>query len=147
VSYKKHNMSKTKVYHTWVLMMNRCHNKKDSSYFKYGARGISVCEKWKTFENFLEDMGLPLAHESIDRIDNNGNYSPENCRWATRKEQCRNRRSNRIYTLNGKSKTLKEWSEIYKINYQTLHNRVHTQKWPIMRALTTKPKPGGHYAS
>jgi hypothetical protein len=71
-------------------MMNRCFNPKNHAYENYGKRGITVCDNWKVFENFLADMGQPEPHQSIDRIDNNGNYEPKNCRWATNSQQMRN---------------------------------------------------------
>lgn len=88
-----HNKSKSRTYRIWANMKSRCTNPNFDSYKYYGARGISVCSRWQLFENFLEDMGEPEESLTLDRIDNDGDYCPSNCRWITMKEQCANRRS------------------------------------------------------
>jgi len=106
-----HNATKTPTYKTWVCMKGRCLTKSHIEYPRYGGRGISICERWLSFENFLADMGERPEKCSIERIDNNGNYEPTNCRWATDKEQARNRRNSRLLTIDGVTKTVVEWSE------------------------------------
>lgn len=90
------NNKASKVYNTWSSMINRCFNSENQSYKYYGKRGITVCDDWKIFENFLADMGQPEPHQSIDRINNNGNYEPKNCRWATNSQQMKNTSRTRL---------------------------------------------------
>lgn len=113
-------------YRNWHNMKNRCLNQNIPEYKWYGARGIRVCDRWlNSFENFLADMGTrPSPKHSIDRIDNNGNYCPENCRWATQKQQSRNTRNNRKITINGICKTVAEWAEIVGMKQNSLLYRI-----------------------
>lgn len=117
----------TDEYRVWTAMITRCENKRSVAYSRYGGRGIKICERWRTsFENFLTDMGKrPSRSHSIDRIDNDGNYEPSNCRWATSKEQTANRRSNRLLTVNGETATVTEWAERVGILRRTLFSRIH----------------------
>lgn len=98
-------------YSIWSSMKDRCFVKTHHAYKDYGGRGITVCERWiNSFDDFIEDMGKrPSNRHTLDRIDNNQNYTPENCRWTTMKEQCNNRRNNRILECNGIKKSLAEW--------------------------------------
>lgn len=112
-----------KIYSVWTSMKQRCFNKKNPFFKQYGGRGIKVCERWMVFENFYKDMGNPKPGMSINRINNNGNYEPGNCEWTTRKIQQNNTRRNKLFTLNGISKTLAEWSDYLNIPYGRLDNR------------------------
>ena len=135
---RTHGKSKTKVFAAWNEMLQRCTNPRKKNYTDYGGRGISVCDRWQTFENFLADMGEPLPGASLDRINNNGNYEPSNCRWASRTEQSRNRRNCRMYEIGGISKPLSEWCELHGMNYYAVYSRLE-KGWDIEAALTTPP--------
>lgn len=135
---RTHGQSKHPLYLVWQAMNRRCHLLTDESYHRYGARGISVCQRWRhDFAAFFSDMGdRPTPQHTLDRIDNNGNYEPSNCRWATRAEQSCNRRSNRVFTHNGESKCLAEWARAYGIHRSALYARVITLGWNISDAIT-----------
>ncbi len=116
----------TPEYYAWSDAKGRCYRKTKWNYERYGGRGITMCERWlNSFANFLADMGLrPSPEHSLDRFpNNNGNYEPGNCRWATRKQQVRNRRSNQLVSFNGETHLLIEWSEMLGIPYKTLFAR------------------------
>lgn len=113
-------------YSTWGAMRSRCRNHRSKTFAKYGGRGIQVCERWDTFENFLADMGpKPSRSHSIDRIDNNGNYEPMNCRWATMKQQVRNRRVTVTIEMEGRKVAIAEAAERAGLNKQTVYSRIH----------------------
>lgn len=133
-----HGMAKTKIYVTWANMKARCLNNAHPSYHHYGRRGITVCERWLDFKNFYADMGEIPEGMTLDRIDNNGDYSLENCRWADWHEQANNRRNNKFFEFEGIKLTLKEWSEKLELNHQTLLNRLR-RGWSIERAFKTRP--------
>lgn len=126
----------------WKRMKARCHTPSDGCYYKYGARGITVCQRWRdSFPAFLEDMGpRPGQEYSIERVNNDGPYCPENCKWVTRETQSRNKRSNRWITFDGLTLCLTDWSVKTGINLRTLHARL-SSGWSIERALT---EPSGH---
>ena len=105
----KHNLSFSPEHRVWGDMRQRCNNPKYKNYIGYGGRGIKVCARWDSFENFLEDMGEPEKGQSIDRIDNSGNYEPDNCRWATTAQQSRNKRTNVNITILGDTHCLTDW--------------------------------------
>lgn len=132
-----HGMSRTPEFRVWMSMLDRCQNPQSQPYRHYGGRGIKVCERWQDFENFFADMGnRPSPKYSLDRIDNDGDYRPDNCRWATMKEQNSNRRSNQNITYNGQTHTIREWTLITGITYNTLWGRIFKSHWSIDRALT-----------
>ena len=129
------NNQKSRIYRTWVHMVQRCINPSDKKYTRYGGRGIIVCKRWMKFENFLKDMGEPLTkNHSIDRIDNNGDYCKSNCRWATSKQQSRNTSKNRLITYNGEAKCLAQWSEETGIRRSTIASRL-ASGWPIEKVF------------
>ena len=112
----KHGMEKSIEYTTWAQMLSRCRNPNNKMYHHYGGRGIKVCERWHDFVNFYEDMGNKPKGYSLDRIDNNADYSPENCKWSSTKDQIRNRRVTPKYEWNGKVYSLAELSEMHVKN-------------------------------
>jgi len=127
----------TRAYRTWARIKSRCNNKKNKCYPDYGGRGITYDPRWEKFENFLEDMGEAPKGTSIDRIDNDGNYCKENCRWATSKEQNRNRRNTRYIKLNGVPKPLGEVAESARTKYRIVYQRIVRDGWSLDRALET----------
>jgi hypothetical protein len=134
---RTHGYGGTKIYRAWYGMLRRCHDPNHRSYADYGGRGITVCEHWHKFENFLADVGEPPnAKAEIDRIDNDGPYSPNNWRWATRSQQLNNKRDNRRLTSNGRTQTLSEWATELGLNRNSLWGRIRLG-WSDERALTT----------
>lgn len=137
----KHGMSYSRIYQTWADMKGRCRNQNNKNFKNYGGRGIKVCDEWNnSFEAFYEwAMANGYSDNlTIDRIDVNGNYCPENCRWVSFKIQENNTRRNRFLTYNGKTQTMKQWAEEMGISYITLSARINTLKWTVEKALTTK---------
>jgi hypothetical protein len=116
-------------------MKRRCLEPKHDEYKNYGGRGIKVCERWLSFKNFLADMGVPPEGRTLDRIDNDGDYTPENCRWATTQEQRSNTRANRLLTFRGKTQPLFVWAKETGIQYTVLKARFYNG-WPVERLLT-----------
>jgi hypothetical protein len=139
---KKHGLSKTYFFDAWRNMISRCADETNKSYPGYGGRGITVCDRWKnSLDSFIEDMGeRPSPDHSIDRIDNNGNYEPGNCRWATATEQSRNVRRNRYLEFRGESRCIGEWAEIYGLCRTVIRNRL-VYGWSVEEALTTPVRP------
>jgi hypothetical protein len=126
-----HGLHLHPLYGTWKQMLQRCQNPNDKAYPDYGGRGIAVCESWQKFENFYADM--QPAYEkglTLDRKDNDQGYNPENCKWATRTEQNRNKRSNVNVTLRGKTQCLTAWCQELNLNCNTVYTRIHRSKTP-----------------
>ena len=128
----------TPEYNAWSSMKKRCLNPSHASYKHYGGRGITVCERWMIFDNFLSDMGERKKGLSLDRIDNSRGYSPENCRWVDAKTQCNNKRTTTILTLRGKSMTISQWSAETGIKDCTISERIR-RGWSVEKTLTTPP--------
>lgn len=135
--FVRHGKTGTKIYKVWGAMLDRCYSPKSDSYKTHGARGIRVCQRWHAFANFYEDMGDQPSGMSIDRIDNDGDYCKENCRWADKKTQARNTRFNRIIEYNGIRLTQAEWSERLGLADWTIYNRLRLG-WSVKDALETK---------
>lgn len=133
---RTHGMSDTRLYGRWHTMIQRCTKPYASEYKHYGARGITVCQRWQSFEHFFTDMGVPPPGTSLERRDNNGPYAPENCYWATTREQSLNRSDNHHLTYNNTTLTVTEWAEKLYIPIRTLQRRI-ILGWDDVRALTT----------
>jgi len=137
-----HGLAGTRTYRIWAMMIQRCTNPTMvNSWSNYGGRGIKVCERWlHSFENFLKDMGHPPSSKhSIERINNNGDYEPENCCWATRKEQSNNKRSSVFITYQGKTQTVSQWAEELGVNHGMIRHRLKAGV-PTEQALSLPPK-------
>lgn len=131
-------MSGTPEHRVWKHIMGRCYTPTDLKYPIYGGRGIAVDLRWHKFENFFADMGpRPSPANSIERVDNNGPYSPQNCIWADRETQARNTRKVLKYSYRGQTRSLPEWAEITGISRNNLYHRLVALTWDIDRALTT----------
>lgn len=133
---------KERLYRIWAYMKQRCYRENDINYTNYGGRGIGVCDEWRNDYTAFRDWALNNGYDdslSIDRIDVNGDYEPNNCRWATAKEQARNRRSNRYITYNGETMLLVEWAERFGLPPKILTTRLYLG-WSMEKALTTPVK-------
>lgn len=133
--FRRHGMTGTRIHHIWCSMIQRCTDRNCEAFPHYGGRGISVCERWAKFENFAADMGNPPTGMTLERIKNEGNYEPGNCKWATCIEQANNKRSNRIIEINGERKTLAQWFRVYRISPFGFYNRIRVGMTEI-EALT-----------
>lgn len=135
---KTHGQTGTRAYRAWKSCWYRCTNKKYRWWKNYGGRGIRVCARWKTFENFHADMRDPpdSVRTSLERKDNNGNYEPGNCIWASRAQQARNKRNTRNLTLEGQTRCLSDWSKATGVPVTTLWCRIR-DGWSVEKALTT----------
>lgn len=121
----------SKEYSTWCSMRTRCNNPNDEHWPNYGGRGIKIDPKWNDFNVFFNDMGNRPRGHTLDRIDNNGNYSKENCRWVTNKIQCANKRTNILFELNGVKKTKTQWAREYNIPYTSFSRMIKKIGWPL----------------
>lgn len=131
-----HGMTDTPLYQRWRSMINRVSLPANKHYRNYGGRGIKACNRWLSFENFAEDMGSTFVPDlELDRVDVNGDYSPGNCRWATRVEQQRNRRNNHLVTFGRKTCTVQEWGELLEVKPNTIITRLR-RGWSVERALS-----------
>ena len=134
----------TRTYNCWRNMKARCTNQKNHKWADYGGRGITVCATWITFDGFLADMGECPPNHSIDRIDVNGNYTPDNCRWADPTQQANNQRDNTRLTLRGITKTVSEWARELGIHHTTILQRINRSGWSVEKALTEPVHFGRH---
>lgn len=135
----KHSMSYTPTYKSWSEMIVRCYCETNSSYPRYGGRGIKVCDRWReSFQNFFEDMGERPENKTLDRIDNSGNYEPGNCKWSTAQEQALNRRSSVILTYKGKTQNLSQWAKELGFSDETLRSRIK-RGWSTEQVFETLP--------
>ena len=140
----KHGLSKTRLHRIWHSMYCRCYYKSTNQYKNYGGKGIKVCEEWKHMEGFINFYNWAINNGysdelTLDRIDNEKNYCPENCRWITLKEQANHKTNNVIYTFNGKTQTASQWCEEYGILQTTLNDRLK-RGWTLEQALTISTK-------
>ena len=135
----RHGKSKSREYQSWQHMKGRCTRQTNQNYADYGGRGIVICDRWQNFETFLADMGPAPAGATIDRIDNNGNYEPANCRWASRYDQSRNKRNTVHLTLGDRTQHITAWARELGMAPATLRLRLRNG-WSMDRALTTPPR-------
>lgn len=138
----RHRDYGSRTYRSWHSMHQRCTNPKAPGYNHYGGRGITVCERWRDYANFLADMGQRPPGMTLDRIDSNGNYEPENCRWSTTKEQTRNRRNNRLLTYGGRTMPAVCWAEEVGITKNAMYSRLRYMS--DEEAITLKPVKGAN---
>ena len=133
---QRKGITKKPEYKIWQNMRSRCNNPKATGFHRYGGRGIAVCPEWESFEKFLGDVGpRPSINHTLDRIDVNGHYCPQNCRWATRSQQANNVRDNHVLTVGSKSQTVSEWAQEIGLKPNTLLYRIR-RGWSVSRALT-----------
>lgn len=138
-STKTHGRSNDPVYFVWASMIQRCSNKNNKAFRNYGGRGITVCDRWMTFYNFYSDMGPRPPGGTVERINNDKGYSPENCRWATQKEQMQNTRINHYLTCGNRTQTLCAWAAELGVTPGALCSRL-SRGWSVEDAVTILPK-------
>lgn len=137
----EHGMSDTLIHGIWLNLFARCYNPNSPAYSNYGGRGIGVDQRWHDFATFFADMGHRPDGKTLDRKDNNGPYSKDNCRWATPKQQGRNKRTNRLLEFRGETKCMVEWCEVLGLKTSTVCRRLNTFGWSVERALSTPVLP------
>jgi len=140
-----HGASHTREYRIWRIIWQRCANPQCRTYRYYGGRGIKVCDRWKTFENFIKDMGLAPHKLTLERKNNNGDYLPSNCRWDTRKTQANNRRSNVLITHNGVTLNMRQWEERLGLNRGILHSRLKVNGMSVEKSLCSRDCRAGRW--
>ena len=139
----KHGLTKTPLFRTWSNAKSRCCDKNSTPFMDYGGRGITICEEWLNDFQAFYDWAMENGYKeglTLDRIDNNKGYSPENCRWTTIKEQSNNRRSNKHLEFRGESKTISQWADTMGIDKETIYKRLKNG-WEVEKALTTPTRP------
>lgn len=141
---RTHGLTQSRAYRIWAQMRGRCNLVTNHSYPHYGGRGIKVCERWENFENFLSDMGHPPDGLTLDRTDNDGDYTPGNCKWKSRKEQSRNKRSNVLIEYQGKRLCISDVAEAISVAPQTLGKRIR-EGWPIDAAINHPVSSGAKF--
>jgi len=133
---KSHGMSRAPIYALWHMMHQRCYDTKNHAYGRYGGRGVTVCDRWHTFENFFADMGDKPFGKSLERINNDGDYSPGNVMWADAKEQANNRRSNVVLEHAGKKQTMQQWCDELGLKIGTVWARLNVYGYSVEKSLT-----------
>lgn len=143
--HRTHGESKrTPEYRVWSAMKQRVLNPNCNSFKNYGGRGITICQRWVEYENFLVDMGRrPSPKHTIERRDNDGPYSPDNCYWELKEKQARNKRNTRLLTHDGETRVVSEWEKITGIRSRTILNRIDKLGWSVEKTLTTPTRPWG----
>jgi len=148
MQYKStHGESCTRLYRIWMAMRKRCNNPASQDYADYGGRGICVCSEWDSDYLSFREWARTNGYNdtlSIDRVNVNGDYSPENCRWVDQKMQCNNRRNNIVIDLDGVQRTIAEWADITGLKYSTIYNRYVAYHWSAQKTLTTPPRDWNH---
>ncbi len=132
-------VGKSRTWRSWMDMRARCFNTNNPAYPRYGGRGITICERWDSYKSFLADMGECPPGLQLDRIDNELGYEPDNCRWATPKEQASNRRSNLMATMGGRTQTVGQWAHEFNVPANRIYKRMG-RGWSLYRALTQPPR-------
>lgn len=143
--HKTHGMTNTKIYTIWSNMRSRCMYKGNSMYRNYGGRGITVCDEWLQFENF-QLWAITSGYSeglSLERIDVNGNYEPDNCKWIPLCEQSLNQRRSHMVEAFGKTQTIREWADVTGISYDTIERRLNAYGWDAEKAVSVKPHKRG----